>query len=316
MLSTINPRAKVIVQPLPPGRSPQVSRRTFSLEGFSMQRQLILFALAGGMAISVAAATAQDVPTGGGRGAATPEQRAASTRAFLGLGPAPDKAAAALGAPIYQKSCGFCHGPQARGADGPNLIVSDTVLGDDHGEHLIPFLKAGRPDKGMPSFKTLNDDELKDVSEFLHQQVDDVANRGTYQLQNIVVGDPEAGKAFVAANCTSCHKEGSFEHIAGKYRAADQLQRGWVWPNRPADNSLAITATVKAKDGSTVAGRVTQVSDFKITLIDDAGKTHVIVRDAGVDVQIKDPLAAHEKMIETLKNFDMHNVTAYLESLK
>ena len=95
-----------------------------------MQRQLLLFALAGSLAISVAAATAQDVPTGGGRGGGTPEQRAANTRAFLGLGPAPDKAAAALGAPIYQKSCAFCHGPQARGAEGPNLIVSDTVLGD------------------------------------------------------------------------------------------------------------------------------------------------------------------------------------------
>lgn len=281
-----------------------------------MHGRLILFALAAGMALPLAAATAQDVPTGGGRGGGTPEQRAAATRAFLGLGPAPDKAAAALGAPIYQKNCAFCHGPQARGAEGPNLIVADTVLGDDHGEHLTPFLKAGRPEKGMPAFKTLSDDELKEVSEFLHMQVEDVANRGTYQLQNIVVGDPDKGKAYVAANCTSCHTEGSFEHIASKFRSADQLQRGWVWPNRPADNSLAITATVKANDGSMVTGRVTQISDFKITLIDSAGKTHVIPRDAGVDVQTKDPLAAHQKMIDTLKNFDMHNVTAYLESLK
>jgi len=281
-----------------------------------MQRQLLLFALAGSLAISVAAATAQDVPTGGGRGGGTPEQRAANTRAFLGLGPAPDKAAAALGAPIYQKSCAFCHGPQARGAEGPNLIVSDTVLGDDHGEHLIAFLKAGRPEKGMPSFKTLNDEELKDVSEFLHLQVEDVANRGTYQLQNIVVGDPDKGKAYVATHCSTCHSEGSFEHIASKYRTADQLQRGWVWPNRPADNSLAITATVKTSDGSTVTGRVTQISDFKIALIDITGKTQVIPRNAGVDVQMKDPLAAHQKLINDLKNFDMHNVTAYLESLK
>ena len=73
---------------------------------------------------------------------------------------------------------------------------------------------------------------------------------------------------------------------------------------------------MKTNDGSTVTGRVTQISDFKIALIDSTGKAHVIPRNAGVDVQLKDPLAAHQKLINDLKNFDMHNVTAYLESLK
>ena len=69
----------------------------------------------------------------------TPEQRAAATRAFLGLGQEPDKAAAARGTPLFQQNCAFCHGPQARGATGPSLITSDEVLGDDHGEHLVPY---------------------------------------------------------------------------------------------------------------------------------------------------------------------------------
>lgn len=274
-----------------------------------MHRRLIAFALISGLAIPVVAGSAQDVPRANGL-----DQRAVATRVFLGLGPAPDAAAAARGAPVYQKNCAFCHGPQARGAEGPNLIVSDVVLGDDHGEHLLPFLKAGRPEKGMPSFKTINDPDLKDVSEFIHLQIESVANRGTYELQNIVVGDPDKGKAYVAANCSGCHQSGSFDHIASKFRSADQLQRGWVWPNRTA--SLAITGTVKAGDGTISAGRVTQISDFKITLVDSAGKTHVIGRGAGVEVETKDPLEAHQRMIDTLKNFDMHNVTAYLESLK
>lgn len=281
-----------------------------------MLRRLIPVAVTGGMAILTLAAFGQDAPQGGGRGGGTPEQRAASTRAFLGLGPAPDKAAAARGAPIYQQNCAFCHGPQARGAEGPNLIVSDTVLGDDHGEHLVPFLKAGRPEKGMPSFKTLSDDQLKDVTEFVHQQVEDVANRGTYQLQNILVGDAAKGKAYVAANCTACHSEATFAHIGSKYRSADQLQRNWVWPTRPADNSLAVTASVKEPDGTVVTGRLTQISDFKITVTDGSGKAHVIDRTPGVDVQTKDPLAPHEALLNTLKNDDMHNVTSYLETLK
>src|SRR5215831_19329744 len=130
-----------------------------------MRSRIIPLALTGGVALVVVlTAMAQDAPQGGGRGGGTPEQRAANTRAFLGLGPAPDKAAAERGAPLYQQNCSFCHGPQARGAEGPNLIVSDVVLGDDHGEHLAPFLKAGRPEKGMPAFLSMTDDQLKDIA--------------------------------------------------------------------------------------------------------------------------------------------------------
>ncbi len=76
-----------------------------------------------------------------------------------------------------------------------------------------------------------------------------------------------------------------------------------------------ITANVKTSSG-TIAGRVTQISDFRITLVDGSGQTHTIDRGPGVEVQIKDPLAAHQEMIMTLTNDDMHNVTAYLETLK
>jgi cytochrome c oxidase cbb3-type subunit 3 len=76
------------------------------------------------------------------------------------------------------------------------------------------------------------------------------------------------------------------------------------------------TATVKTADGAAVTGRVTQVSDFRITVMDAGGQTHVIERGAGVDIQMNDPLAPHQAIAMTLTNEDMHNVTAYLETLK
>ena len=246
----------------------------------------------------------------------TPEERAAATRAFLGLGAEPDKAAAALGAPLFQANCAVCHGQQARGAMGPSLITSDTVLSDDHGEKLVPYLKAGRPGKGMPSFATMDDEQLKDIAEFLHLQIEDVANRGTYQVLNILVGNPAKGQDYVAAHCMSCHTAQTLAHIGSRFRSPEQLQRGWIWPTRSGDGPLAITATIKKRDGGTIAGRVTQVSDFRITIVDRAGQTHVIDRVPGEEVQINDPLAAHEQWIMTLTNDDMHNVTAYLETLK
>ena len=77
-----------------------------------------------------------------------------------------------------------------------------------------------------------------------------------------------------------------------------------------------MVATVKKRNGSTVAGRVTQLSDFRITLVDRAGETQVVEREPGMRVEIRDPLAAHQQMIMTLTNDDMHNVTAYLETQK
>ena len=249
----------------------------------------------------------------------TPDQRGAALRVFLGLGAEPDKAAAARGEPLFQQNCAFCHGPKAHGATGPGLITSDEVLSDDHGEHLLLFLKKGRPQKGMPGFPTMSDGQLKDISEFIHLQVEAVANRGTYHVLNILVGNAVKGKAYVAAHCMSCHTAETFAHLASQFRSPDQLQKGWIWPAREAGahgTPLAITATVKTPNGASIAGRVTQVSDFRITLVDAAGAAHVIEREQGVDVEINDPLAAHQEMIMTLTNEAMHNVTAYLETLK
>jgi cytochrome c oxidase cbb3-type subunit 3 len=292
-----------------------------------MRHRVFPALFAAGLVAVAGIAGSQETQTGAQEGAQaqatyqtmTPEQRAAATRAFLGLGPEPDKAAAARGTTLFQQNCAFCHGPQARGATGSSLITSDEVLGDDHGEHLVAFLKRGRPEKGMPAFATMSDDQLTDIAEFLHLQVEAVANRGTYHVLNILVGNAAKGQVYVTEHCTSCHTAETFVHIGSRFRSPEQLQRGWIWPVRPndsEDSSKAIVATVKTRNGSTIAGRVTQVSDFRITLVDHAGETHVVEREPGVRVEIKDPLAAHQQMIMTLTNDDMHNVTAYLETQK
>ena len=290
-----------------------------------MRHSVLLAILAGGFMVLAGFAISQEMQTGDQNSAPpqqkpyqnmTPEQRAAATRAFLGLGPEPDQAAAKRGQPLFEQNCGFCHGQQARGATGPGLITSDEVLDDDHGERLVPFLKKGRPENGMPAFATMSDGQLKDIAEFLHLQVEEVANRGTYHVLNILVGNAAKGQTYVTAHCMSCHAAKTFEHLGSRFRSPDQLQRGWIWPARSGDVSLAITATVKIQDGSSIAGRVTQLSDFRITLVDSTGQAHVIDREPGVEVQINDPLASHQEMIMTLTNDDMHDVTAYLETLR
>ena len=130
-------------------------------------------------------------------------------------------------------------------------------------------------------------------------------------MLNIVVGNAAEGKAYVEAHCMQCHTAETFAHFASKFRSPEQLQRGWIWPRHSAN----LTAHVKTAEGM-VTGRVTQISDFRISLVDAAGKAIVIDRKPGVEVTIDDPLAAHQEIVMTLANDAMHNVTAYLETLK
>ena len=109
----------------------------------------------------------------------------------------------------------------------------------------------------------------------------------------------------------SCHTVETFAHIASRFRSPEQLQRNWIWPARDAN----VTAKVKTQEGM-ISGRVTQMSDFRITLVDGSGDTHTIDSGPGVEVEMNDRLAAHQEMVMTLANDDMHNVTAYLETLK
>src|SRR3982750_420649 len=83
----------------------------------------------------------------GGRGG---RRGGGNTREFLGLGPAPDPAQVAKGAPLYKQNCAGCHGEDARGAQGPNLVRSGVVLHDEKDEQIGPVIKSGRPQAGMP----------------------------------------------------------------------------------------------------------------------------------------------------------------------
>lgn len=252
---------------------------------------------------------------GGRRGGAGGADRADATRAFLGLGVAPDAVAAKRGAPVYAANCAACHGPDARGGIGPNLLYSSQLLDDDHGEKLVPFLRVGRPDKGMPPFAQLGDAGLTDVTEFLHQQVESYANRGTYQnTNNLLVGDAKAGAAYFSANCTACHSiTGDLKGVGGKFRPLD-LQRNMIFPSREDHPSRAIRATVTGK-GINATGTVSRIDDFDVTIVDGTGAPLTFSR-TDVSVALKDPLEWHSALAYRLKDKDMTDLVTYLSMQK
>ena len=261
----------------------------------------------------------------GGRGAAPAGRGAAaggrgSTRGFLGLGPAPDAAAAARGEKLYGPTCGFCHGEKARGAEGPNLVRSQVVLDDEKGESIGPLISQGRPDKGMPAFTNFTKDQLYDIGQFLHMQVELVANRGLYKKLNVVTGDAKAGEAYFngAGGCKNCHSPtGDLAKIGTRYQP-EALQTRFIWPGggrggRGGGGGQKVTITLKS--GETIAGAVRRMDDFDISITDAKGIYHSWPRDT-VKVDLADNMGGHRALLEKYTDKDMHDLTAYLVTLK
>ena len=249
------------------------------------------------------------------------DNRAVRTREFLGLGRIPDAKMAAVGARIFGPNCGFCHGADARGGSGPDLLRSPVVLHDNQGEVIGPTLRDGRPSRGMPAFSSLTDDQIRDIAEFLHLQVELTANRGTYKILNVVTGDAKAGETYFngVGKCNTCHSTtGDLAHIGSKMEPPD-LTQAFLYPgardNKDGARS-ASKATVTMRDGKTVTGTVKYQDDFHISLYDADGKYHSIPFDKGVKVQMEDKLVFHRQMLDQYTNTQMHDLTAYLVTLK
>lgn len=248
---------------------------------------------------------------GGGRGGR------GGTREFLGLGPPPDAAAAKKGEPLYAANCAACHGKTARGGQAPDLVRSVVVLHDEKDEEIAPLIKNGRPQAGMPAFPSLTAEEIHDISQFLKLQVELSANRGTYgqtysSVRSQTSGDPRKGQEFFEANCASCHSaSGDLAKIGAKFSQAATLQARFLWPSTPGPAH----ATVIAKSGLTVTGTVLRLDDFDVALRDANGEYHYWPRDQ-VQVQLDDKLAGHRALLPKYSDADMHNVTAYLATLK
>jgi cytochrome c oxidase cbb3-type subunit 3 len=255
-----------------------------------------------------------DIPPAAGRGG----RGGGNTREFLGLGPAPDAVAAGRGEKLYAPNCAFCHGEKARGAAGPNLVRSALVLHDEKGELIGPAVAGGFPDKGMPAFPNLAEGQLRDIAQYLHLQVELVANRGTYKRLNVVTGDAKAGEAYFngAGGCNGCHSvTGDLAHIGGRYQP-EQLQTRFVWPGGgrgAAARGQKVTVTLPS--GESITGVLKAQDDVNVSMYDETGNYRSWPRE-GLQIEMDDRLAAHRQLLAKYSDADMHNLTAYLTRLK
>jgi cytochrome c oxidase cbb3-type subunit III len=237
-----------------------------------------------------------------------------------------DPAAIERGRTLYSSGCAFCHGADARGAQGPDLARSLYVTNDEGGRVLGEFLKAGRPANGMPPFPMLTAGDLGDLSAFLQTRVTAARARPPMDPASIVVGNAMAGAAYFngAGRCATCHSPtGDFKGIGARYNPV-VLQGRMINP-RVVGGGRGVTvpppppATVKVTlpGGQVVTGRMVSVSDFFVTLVDGNGVRRTIERDNDVPkVEISDPLEAHRQQMLVYTDRIMHDLVAYLVTLK
>ena len=284
-------------------------------------------------AIMTAAQAPQGPPPGGQRQGGPPPGRGGGGM-LAGAGPSDkpvvDPAAADRGRKVWATECIDCHGTQARGGDkGPNLVRSVIVLRDRYGSQIGPFLKKGHTlQSGTPS-ASLTDAQIQDLAHFLRQKVND-GLRGSplFQVQNVLTGDPKAGAAFFngEGKCTTCHSPtGNLSGIGARLEPVD-IQQRFLFPatgrggrsrGAPAGPSpTAVRVTVTPSGSAAVSGVLVQMDDFYVTLRAADGGIQTIRRGPGVKVEKTDPLAFHIQLLDRITDKNMHDVVAYLETLK
>ncbi len=246
-------------------------------------------------------------------------------------------AAADRGRAIYIAECLTCHGPRARGAGdavpenqkGSDLVRSLVVLHDRYGNTVGPFLKKGHPmQSGKPS-ASLNAAEVADLSHFLHQKLNDTLRSGPYsKVLDVLTGDASAGAAFFngAGKCNSCHSPtGDLAGIAIRLDPPS-LQQQFVFPRGSgrggrggrgaASSSKPVTVTVTPPSGVAVTGVLVAVDDFNVSLRDSSGAYRSWKRTPALKVEKHDPYQAHIDLLDQYTDKNIHDVVAYLETLK
>jgi cytochrome c oxidase cbb3-type subunit III len=266
-------------------------------------------------------------------------QAGAGGAGFIGAGAddahVVDSEAAERGKSVYIAECVTCHGNKARGGDnavpekqrGPDLVRSLVVLKDRYGSGLGSFLKQGHPmQSGKPS-TSMDGASVIDLAHYLHSKVNDTLRSGPYSKPvNVLTGDATAGAAYFngAGGCNKCHSvTGDMAGIGNRYDPVT-LQQKFLFPRTfggargraAATRAKEVTVTVTPAGGKAVSGVVLRLDDFNVALRDSAGDYHSWKRTAALKVEKNDPYAEHVALLDRYTDKNMHDIVAYLETLK
>jgi cytochrome c oxidase cbb3-type subunit 3 len=244
----------------------------------------------------------------------------------------------ARGRALFGVHCTACHGADLRGGDqgGPNLLRSQIILTDQHGENMLPVIRDGRQGGvgTMPAFR-LPDADILAIAEYIHSVMGQAGRQGRppgseiIPELNVVVGDAAAGQRYFEKVCGRCHSPSAdLRGVAARAVDARALQDLWVsgglsgrgggrGGGRGEMEISRVQVTVTPPGSAPVAGRLVRIDDFVVSIVQEDGTRRTFRREGSVPkVEINDPLEPHRRLVLELGDRDMHDVTAYLATLK
>src|SRR5712692_6364147 len=220
------------------------------------------------------------------------------------------------GSALFRQDCSFCHGRDAGGGEtGPDLTRSKLVTADVGGNKIGAVVRTGRPEKGMPRFD-YSDQQIASLIAFIHTQKNNAptkkGGRKGVDVADLQTGNVEAGKQYFegAGGCASCHSPtGDLAGIASRYQGLE-LEEQMLYPKHAKSK-----VTVTPGSGETITGTLDYLDEFTVGLIDATG-AYRSWRTRDVQYKVDPSLNAHVDLFDKYTDADIHNLMAYLQTLR
>ncbi len=219
----------------------------------------------------------------------------------------------AAGAKLYATSCAGCHGPDASGGRGPNL-VRRAVWHPLSDETMFSTIRNGVPGADMPPTK-LPDDQTWSLVAFIHAVTGPA-------IENDVSGDPAAGKSIFwgsKAGCSNCHSirgRGSrmgpdLTNIGGSQPLA-LIREAILEPSKDLVFVGKEGVTVTMKSGEVIKGIARNRSNYSIQVVDSKGDLRLISMIDVKELAIVDHSPMPGDFGKRLSTEELRNLLAYL----
>jgi cytochrome c oxidase cbb3-type subunit 3 len=220
------------------------------------------------------------------------------------------------GSALFRQDCSFCHGREAGGGEsGPDLTRSKLVTEDLDGDKIGPVVRNGLPDKGMPRFDR-SDEQIASLMAFIHTQQNQALTRSGgrkgVDASDLQTGNVEAGKQYFegAGGCANCHSPtGDLVGIASRHKGLD-LEEQMLYPKHAKSR-----VTVTLASGRTIPGTLAYLDEFTVGLTDTTG-SYRSWRTRDVQYKVDAPVNAHVELFSKYTDDDIHNLMAYLQTLR
>jgi cytochrome c oxidase cbb3-type subunit 3 len=220
------------------------------------------------------------------------------------------------GKSLFGQNCAFCHGREGGGGEsGPDLLHSELVARDVGGNKIGAVVLNGRPATGMPAFK-LSPQEISELAAFLRDQKiksdSRPGGRRGVEVSDLQTGNVDSGKQYFngAGTCSTCHSPtGDLAGVASRLRGLE-LERRMLYPK-----GAAATVMVTLPSGQTVSGKLSYQDEFTIGMTGDSG-WYQSWPAGQVKYVVHAPAEAHVELLGKYSDDDVHNLMAYLQTLR